>query len=132
MRKIDISEYGTRHTAFRKITAGESTSHYLHIPEEPSFKHSFIKMLWLFWKNPLATKKQILEFAQLPINVSILSYGSHGYMYPDVHNYWAELHRYGFIEQWREGKTIKYKLTELGKDALMRIPSEEKTSLGIC
>ena len=133
MRKIDISEYGKRYSAFRTITAGESTSHCLHIPKKPSFKHSFIKMLWLIWKNPFATKKQILEFARLPLNALLLSYGSSGGvpMNPDIHDYWAELHRYGYVEQWGDGKIVKYKLTELGEDALMQIPLEEMTSLGI-
>ena len=52
-------------------------------------------------------------------------------MNPDINDYWAELHRYGYIEQWRDGKAIKYKLTKLGESALMQIPKEERIALGL-
>ena len=133
MKKVKIEDYGTRYSIFRTITAGESRSHSLHIPEKPTMKHSFTKMLWLVWKNPYATRKQIFEFALTPMVQLILSYGynRNAAMNPTVHDYWAELFRYGYIEQWKEGRAIKYCLTDRGKMVLMKIPQEEKNAFGL-
>lgn len=135
MRKVDISEYGRRHGAFRTFTAGESSSHFLHIPKKPSFKHSFVKMLWLIWKNPLKTRKEIIEFAFNPLCASVLSFGPGrtAPMNPDINDYWAELHRYGYIEQvqFRAGQAVRYRLTDMGENSLKQIPEEEKKVLGI-
>lgn len=133
MKKIKISDYGIRWGYFGLITAGKGSTNCLHIPKHPTMKHSFTKMLWLIRKNLFKTRKEIIEFSKMPLSQLILSYGGQGgwTMNPNVNDYWAELHRKGYIYQWREGKRIIYELTEKGWNALHSIPENEKEILGI-
>lgn len=125
MRKVHISEYGKRFGFLRNFIAGEGVSNKLHIPNNPSLKHAFIKMLFLINLNEMKTRKEILDFYENNELIKhICKYGNS--FTPYVDHYWSDLHRRGYIEQYREGHKIYYKLTEVGKNELTIIPNIEK------
>ena len=124
MRKVNISEYGKKSGFLRNFIAGEGRANMLHIPENPSMKHAFIKMLFLINLNEMKTRKEILEYYDNNELVkNICKYGNS--FTPFVDHYWSDLHRRGYIEQYRNGRKIYYKLTEIGKNELSILPKDE-------
>lgn len=128
MRRVHISEYGKRHGFIRSFIAGEGYFSQLHFPSNPSMKHALIKMLLLIKLKPLETRKDILHFYESNALIRhICSYGNS--FTPFIDHYWSDLHRNGYLAQFRDGRKIYYCLTDKGNETLKSIPKEERILL---
>ena len=130
MREINIAEYGKRHAFMKVLKAGEGTTCNLYIPNKPTLKHAFTKMLFLIALNKFHTRKEILNYYKNSILIQkIFEYGNS--FNPSVDHYWSDLHRFGYIRQFRDKKEIIYDLTPKGISALLSIPYSENKVFGI-
>lgn len=130
MKEINIADYGKRHGFLRTFKAGQGRTNNLHIPNKPTMKHAFIKMLFLISLNPFHTRKEILNcYRNSPLIQKIFEYGNS--FNPSVDHYWSDLHRKGYIRQLRDKKDIIYDLTPKGVTALLSIPYSENRIFGI-
>lgn len=106
LKRIDIRSYGKRYQYYYQISAGEGSSRLLWIPKKPNSKHAMTRHLKAIRFLPFATRKQILALMHEPNHP----------------NYWAELHRYNYIEQFRcPDNSIVYHITEKGLNYLDRV-----------
>lgn len=102
--KIEICEYGYRKKFLGKVKCGNGEREFLHISEHPKKKHSAYRILKLIEMMPYCTKKEIL-------------WATNGNGAESTHGYWSDLHRKGYIEQFRTtGNLIVYALTKYGED----------------
>lgn len=128
MRQVNISEYGKRSGFLRSFTAGEGYMTGLHFPSNPSMKHAFTKMLCLIKLNKFKTRKEILDFYNSNSLIRhICSYGNS--FTPFIDHYWSDLHRYGYIIQYKEGRKVFYTLSEKAEKIFEVLPKEEKQIL---
>lgn len=107
---IDIRSYGKRRKFCGTLNAGEGRSHMLWVPRIPLAKHAMTRHLTAVRFFPFATRKQILE---------LMDESNHP-------NYWAELHRSGYIHQFRcPDNSIVYKISARGLEYLDRVTVNE-------
>lgn len=125
MRLVHISEYGKRFGFQRTFISGNGQVTAIHFPAIPSMKYALVKMLFLIKMNKFKTRREILDsYESNEFIKHICSYGNS--FTPYIDHYWSDLHRYGYISQYRDGKRIIYSLTNKSEKILQSLPDNER------